>query len=79
MYQGVQSIRLQNKILSFVSLEDGFINWKYLVHTYKSKKLRGMSPLANYTLPATATCPRVNANFCGERVPFGQRDGHLQT
>jgi hypothetical protein len=42
-------------------------------------KLRGLSPLANYTDRATTACGEVSANFCGKWVPRGQRDGSLQS
>jgi hypothetical protein len=38
-------------------------------------KLRGLSPRANYTDLATG---EVSANFCGQRLPRGQRDGSLR-
>jgi hypothetical protein len=45
--------------------------------TCSNKKLHGLSPRANYTDRATAACRRSVANFCGYRVPRGQRDGFL--
>jgi hypothetical protein len=47
----------------------------------KQNKLHGLSPRANYTDRATEL-PRlvgeVIANFCGQRVPRGHRDGSLR-
>jgi hypothetical protein len=40
------------------------------------KKIRGLNPRANYTDLAPAG--EVSANFCGQSVPRGQRDGSLR-
>jgi hypothetical protein len=42
------------------------------------KKLRGLSPRANYSDRATAACREINANFCKSRVLRGQRGGFLR-
>jgi hypothetical protein len=38
-------------------------------------KFLGFGPLANYADRATAACWRSSANFCGQRVLRGQRNG----
>jgi hypothetical protein len=56
-------------------------SWKktWTVHDCLNKtKLRGLSPLANYTDRVTAPVGEVNAKFCGSRVPRGQLDGSLR-
>jgi hypothetical protein len=44
-------------------------------HEQLKKKLRGFGPLANYEDRATAACSRSSANFRGQRVLRGQRNG----
>jgi hypothetical protein len=43
----------------------------------KKTKLHGLSPRANYTDRATASCRRSDCQLFGWRVPHGQRDGSL--
>jgi hypothetical protein len=50
-----------------------------LVKKKKAKtKLCGLSPRANCTDRAPPV-GEVNANFCGERAPCGQRDGSIRS
>jgi hypothetical protein len=48
------------------------------IHLITKHKLHGLSSRANYTDRATAAVGEVIANFCGYRVPRGQRDGTLR-
>jgi hypothetical protein len=55
-----------------------FTGKKFLPSKPKVKKenLRALSPRANYTDRATAACREASANFCGQKVSRGQRNGY---
>jgi hypothetical protein len=48
----------------------------YIIQT--NNKLHGLSPRANYTDQATATCRQSDCQLLRIRVPRGQHDGSLR-
>jgi hypothetical protein len=50
----------------------------YILKTKTKTKLHGLSPRANLPTERPQLVGEVTANFCGKRVPRGQRDGSLR-